>query len=180
MTVRLNGDGHNEQTSRIGSMVKSRCMHRDVIGAISAVQMDGSGGLQPVLVVDLVGEIFAADGAPRFSRGVSHHPVPGAPVLAATEEDLRAIFARSSESNIRLGALYDNPAQPAYVHVDDLLSKHFAVLGASGSGKSCTAALILTKILEQHPSAHILLLDPHNEYATAFGPLADVINVDNL
>ncbi len=179
MTVRLNGDGHDEQTSRIGSMVKSRCMHRDVIGSISAVQVDGADR-QPVLVVDLVGEIFENGAGPRFTRGVSHHPVPGAPVLAATEEDLGVIFTRPSDTNIRLGALYDNPLQASNVHVDDLLSKHFAVLGASGSGKSCTAALILSKILEQHTNAHMLLLDPHNEYATAFGPLADVINVDNF
>ncbi len=173
MTVRLNGGDHDENTSRIGSMVKSRCMHRDVVGTISAVHADS-------LVVDLVGEIFSAGGGTRFSRGVSHHPIPSAPVLAATEDDLRAIFARPSQSNIRVGALYDNPAQPAYVQIDDMLGKHFAVLGASGSGKSCTVALILSKILEQHPNAHILLLDPHNEYASAFGPQADVVDVDNL
>lgn len=180
MTVRLDGDGHDEKTSRIGSMVKSRCMHRDVVGTISAVQSDGLGSQHATLVVDLVGEIFVGDDGPRFSRGVSHHPVPGAPVLSATEDDLRAIFARSGQSNIRLGTLYDDPGQAAYVQIDDLLSKHFAVLGASGSGKSCTVALILSKILEQHPNAHILLLDPHDEYPTAFGPLAETINVDNL
>lgn len=180
MTVRLNGDGHDERTSRIGAMVKSQCMHREVIGSISAVQADVTGGRHPILVIDLVGEIFAGDGAPRFVRGVSHHPVPGAEVFPATEEDLKAIFARPSRSNIQLGALYDDPAQSAYVQIDDLLSKHFAVLGASGSGKSCTVALILSKILEQHPNAHVLLLDPHNEYASAFGPLAEVINVENM
>lgn len=180
MTFRLNGEEHDEKNSRIGSMVKSRCMHREVVGTISSVQSDGVEGHHAVLVVDLVGEIFVGDEGPRLRRGVSHHPVPGAPVLAATEEDLRAVFARPSQSNIRMGTLYDNPAQPAYVEIDDLLSKHFAVLGASGSGKSCTVALILSKILEQHPNAHMLLLDPHNEYPTAFGPLAEVINVDNL
>lgn len=180
MTVRLEGDGHDERTSRIGAMVKAKCVHREVIGTISAVQADGNGGRHPILAIDLVGEIVTGDEGPRFVRGVSHHPVPGAPVLPATDDDLNAIFARPSDSNIQLGALYDNPAQPAYVQIDDLLSKHFAVLGASGSGKSCTVALILSKILEQHPNAHVLLLDPHNEYATAFGPLAEVISVENM
>lgn len=180
MTVRLAGDGGDETTSRIGSMVKSRCMHRDVIGTISAVQADASATQPPVLVVDLIGEIFSDESGQRFTRGVSHHPVPGAPVLAASEEDLRSIYSRSSNANIRVGTLYDNPAQPAFLNIDDLLSKHFAILGASGSGKSCTVALILRNILEQLPNAHVLLLDPHNEYPTAFGPMAEVINVENL
>lgn len=180
MTVRLDGDGHDEQTSRIGSMVKSQCMHREVIGTISAVQASRAGDQHPVLVVDLVGEIFGGNGEPRFMRGVSHHPVPGAPVEAVTDEDLRAIFSRSSDSSIHVGALYDNAAQPAFVQIDDLLSKHFAVLGASGSGKSCTVALVLDRILERHRNAHVLLLDPHNEYASAFGSAAEVINVENL
>ena len=180
MTVRLDGDGHDERTSRIGAMVKSRAGGREVIGTISAVQTDGFRGEHPVLVVDLVGEILLQDSQPHFVRGVSHHPVPGAPIEPATEEDLSVIFTRPSRSNIELGALYDNPSQHAYVEIDDLLSKHFAVLGASGSGKSCTVALILSKILERHPNAHVLLLDPHNEYASAFGPLAEVITVDNL
>ena len=48
------------------------------------------------------------------------------------------------------------------------LGKHLAILGTTGTGKSCTTALILRSILEKNPAAHILLLDPHNEYATAF------------
>ncbi len=50
----------------------------------------------------------------------------------------------------------------------------------TGSGKSCGVTCILSAILADHTSAHILLLDPHNEYATAFGDLAEVVNVDNL
>src|SRR5437879_10876945 len=64
--------------------------------------------------------------------------------------------------------------------MDPLLTRHFAVLGSTGSGKSCTATLILSAIAAEHPNAHIVLLDPHNEYATAFGELAEVIDVDNL
>ena len=54
------------------------------------------------------------------------------------------------------------------------------MLGATGSGKSCAVTLLLSAIIEQHPNAHVLLLDPHNEYAAAFGDLAEIINVDNL
>ena len=48
---------------------------------------------------------------------------------------------------------------PAMVKIDELLGKHFAVLGTTGTGKSCAVALILRRILEKNPQAHILLLD---------------------
>jgi DNA helicase HerA-like ATPase len=97
-----------------------------------------------------------------------------------TEQDMGYIFAPPSSALMRLASLYDNANQPVNVHVDELLGKHFAVLGSSGSGKSCSVALIITKILEHHPNAHVLLLDPHNEYSSAFPELAEVLNVDNM
>ena len=66
------------------------------------------------------------------------------------------------------------------VRVDELLGKHFAILGTTGTGKSCTTALILRSILEKNPAAHIVLLDPHNEYATAFTEWAEVISPRNM
>ena len=75
---------------------------------------------------------------------------------------------------MRVGCIRQDPSIPAMVRVDDLLGKHFAILGTTGTGKSCTTALILRAILEKNPAAHIVLLDPHNEYATAFGEWAEV------
>jgi len=60
------------------------------------------------------------------------------------------------------------------------LRKHFAVLGTTGSGKSCAVSLLLSAILADYPMAHIVLIDPHNEYGRAFAKAAEVINVDNL
>ena len=66
------------------------------------------------------------------------------------------------------------------VRVDDLLGKHFAILGTTGTGKSCTTALILRSILLKNPAAHVVLIDPHNEYASAFGDWAEVISHRNM
>ena len=63
---------------------------------------------------------------------------------------------------------------------DNLLGKHFAILGTTGSGKSCAVALILRAILERHRNAHILLLDPHNEYSRGLGEFAEILNPGNL
>jgi hypothetical protein len=133
------------------------------------------------LVVDLLGEIVpSAEGPAQFHRGVSHHPIPGAPVRFATGADLTAVYTRPSASNVSVGTLYHDPARPAFVLIDELLAKNFALLGATGSGKSCAVTLIIGAILNDHPNAHIVVLDPHNEYARAFGASAELINIDNL
>src|SRR5204863_4978063 len=102
------------------------------------------------------------------------------PVFGTSDLELAAIFAPPSGTNLRIGSLFHDPARPALLLMDPLLTRHFAVLGSTASGKSCTATLILSAIAAEHPNAHIVLLDPHNEYATAFGELAEVIDVDNL
>ena len=63
---------------------------------------------------------------------------------------------------------------------NELLGKHFAVLGTTGSGKSCSVTVLLQAILDIAPSGHIILLDPHNEYAKAFGNRAEVIDPTTL
>lgn len=66
------------------------------------------------------------------------------------------------------------------VQVDELLGKHCAILGSTGTGKSCGVAVLLRAILEQNQQVHMLLLDPHNEYARCFGSQAEVITPDDL
>jgi DNA helicase HerA-like ATPase len=69
---------------------------------------------------------------------------------------------------------------PAFVVTDSLLGKHFAVLGTTGAGKSCAVTVILRSILAEHPTGHVVLLDPHNEYASAFADMAELLNPSNL
>ena len=162
---------------RVGSMLKVAVAERDVVGRASAIELEPGSAGRHLIVVDLVGEVTEEQ---TFSRGVSYHPIPGAPVYLASDDDLTAVFLRPGVDNIRIGTLYDNPEQAAYVQIDELLGKHFAILGSTGSGKSCTVALILDAILRTHPWSHILMLDPHNEYASAFGDQAEVLNVENI
>ena len=129
----------------------------------------------------LLGESLGPD-APDFlfQRGVSVSPRLGAGVTLATSDDLARIYARPTKSSVVIGALQQDPSVPAYVVVDDLLGKHFAVLGTTGSGKSCTVAVLLRSVLAAHKSGHIVLLDPHDEYAAAFGDLAETVSPDDL
>jgi uncharacterized protein len=165
---------------RIGALVKMPTADDfEVVGAIRALRAEASAGVSAT--IELLGALRpSATDRPRYGPGISQHPVLGTPVLAPTEIDLSVIYARPSVDNIRIAALYDDPARPAFVAIDELLGGHFAVFGMSGSGKSCAVALILQTILANHPNAHIIVVDPHNEYSAAFGDLAEVINIDNL
>ncbi len=181
MTVAVDEKRATDSAVRLGATLKVRCADNDVLGSIRSVQANGSTQAHRVLTVDLLGEIRGAarkDGT--FKRGVTHYPVSGAAVHPATNADLKRVYSQPSPSSIRIGTLADDAEQPVLLSMNDLLAKHFAVLGATGSGKSCAVALILYAILKDCPHAHIMLLDPHNEYSAAFGELADIVNVDNL
>ncbi len=81
---------------------------------------------------------------------------------------------------MRIGTVHLNRSQPVLISPDDLLGKHFAILGTTGCGKSCAVSLILQRILETHANAHVLLLDPHNEYPRAFAGQAEILGPDSL
>ena len=181
ITVHPEADRGNEALFRVGVMVKTRCADHEVVATISAIRCEGNDPSKRLLIADLLGEIVPSDGGTsRFRRGVTQHPVSGATVAAVTDDDLTAIFAPTSRSSVRIGTLHHDARQPAFVLVNELLRQHFAVLGTTGSGKSCAVTLLLASILADYPMAHVILIDPHNEYARAFGNAAEVINVDNL
>ncbi len=130
----------------------------------------------------LVGELWkATDGTPNsFNRGVTVYPALGDRVRVARKHELEMAFCGDGKASVRVGCIRQDSSIPAMVRVDDLLGKHFAILGTTGTGKSCTTALILRSILQKNPAAHIVLLDPHNEYATAFQEWAEVISPRNM
>ena len=181
VTVNPEADLGDEGLFRIGAMVKVGSGNREVVATISAVRFESNSPSKRILFADLLGEIVPSNEGPsRFRRGVTQHPISGTPVVAATDADLTTIFAPLSRSNVRIGTLHHDARQPAFVMVNELLRKHFAVLGTTGSGKSCAVSLLLSAILADYPMAHTILIDPHNEYGRVFGKTAEVINIDNL
>ena len=131
----------------------------------------------------LVGELWRGkDGKiESFKRGTTIYPSLGDRVRVANKSELTLAFCgTNSAGSVRVGCIRQDTSIAAMVNVDDLLGKHFAILGTTGTGKSCTTALILRAILEKNPNAHLVLLDPHNEYSTAFGDWAEVISPRNM
>lgn len=135
-----------------------------------------------IIEVEFFGELPRDDyGRPQsFRRGVSCYPSLGDVLHRASTEELGKTYACDTETAIRVGHIAQDPAIPAMIKIDEMLGKHFAILGSTGTGKSCTVALILHRILEKCPQAHVLLLDIHREYAHSFGEKAEVISPSNM
>ena len=163
---------------------QSRTVVLAIVSALSVpvpAQREGEGEIW-IAELGLVGELWKArDGkAGTFNRGVTIYPLLGDRVRCATKPELELAFCGDMHNAVRVGCIRQDSSIPSMVRVDDLLGKHFAILGTTGTGKSCTTALILRAILEKNPAAHIVLLDPHNEYATAFTEWAEVVSPRNM
>ena len=171
----------------MGTLLAIETENTVVLAIISALdapvpaQRDGNVEIW-IAELGLVGELWRdKDGqAVTFARGVTCYPMLGDRARVASKAELEASFCGDPNSSVRIGCIRQDSSIPAMVCVDELLGKHFAILGTTGTGKSCTTALILRSILEKNPAAHIVLLDPHNEYATAFGDSAEVISPSNM
>lgn len=135
-----------------------------------------------VLEVDLMGELVREDDGylRTFRRGCSIYPRLGDSLYVASHTVLEKAYHFSSHNSVMIGAIHQDPSIPAVVKIDELLGKHFAIVGSTGSGKSCTVALILRQILQHHRNAHIVLLDPHNEYDACFTETAELVRLGDL
>jgi len=134
-----------------------------------------------VAQLDLIGEIRSGENdAAYFQRGITSYPAMGDPVIFIGSRELRLIFQNSSVRMIEVGRLHHDSDIPAGIEVDEMLSKHFAVLGTTGVGKSSAVTLLLQEILQARPDLRVLLLDVHNEYGRCFGECAQVLNPSNI
>jgi DNA helicase HerA-like ATPase len=167
-------------SGQVGSQVKMTVGDNWLIANVRT--MRGEAGGEVVALVDFLGEgTRAANGQlGNFRRGVTRYPIPGAPVLPVSTEDLRAVFAASDEPHVEIGTVYPTDDIRGALYVDPMLSKHFAVLGSTGTGKSTSVALILHRISQLSPEGHIVMIDPHGEYSAAFKNCGEIFNVDNL
>ncbi|HXC49684.1 MAG TPA: DUF87 domain-containing protein [Candidatus Limnocylindrales bacterium] len=173
---------------QVGAIARIQTGHSTVFGMISSLRTENPS-FPPVadekhfFEMELLGEAMLDVGTGSegtFQRGVSVYPGLGSEIYTATRADLERVYARPAASNVRVGAIHQDRSLPAFVTTDHLVGKHFAVLGTSGSGKSCTVALLLRAILDQNTCGHIVLLDPHNEYRQAFGERAEVVSPQNM
>ncbi|MCZ6763394.1 MAG: DUF87 domain-containing protein [Alphaproteobacteria bacterium] len=168
---------------RVGNMLRIKTPETNLFGLIDEITQDqAANGAEPFwgrVEIDFIGELLDSE-RDRFKRGVTFYPRLGDQVFPAEPGDFDIVYAPPKGSSFTIGSLHQHDDVAAHIMTNELLSTHFAVLGTTGSGKSCTVAMILRSILDNHPSGHVILLDPHNEYYHAFGNRAEVVNTSNL
>jgi uncharacterized protein len=159
-----------------GSHIKIEVRDRSVIGIVSSIKMENSG--QPSTGPDgartlgrrvadciLIGSMGATGG---FIRGVAIYPTVGQRVKMVTQDEMKRIFSEFNEYEFSFGHPSQAEDQRAYINVDHFFGQHIAVVGSTGCGKSCTVVSILQEAIRKYPDTHIVVLDLHGEYSTAF------------
>jgi uncharacterized protein len=134
-----------------------------------------------VIEAELQGEIRVnSEGREEFSSGISNYPYLGAIAHRIRSGDLVRIYDAGKGSSCVIGKLTQDDTVDAAIHIPSMLSKHFAVVGSTGVGKSTAVSLLLHKAIASDPKLRVLILDPHNEFAAAFPDHSVVVDTDTL
>ncbi|WP_449221198.1 ATP-binding protein [Tistrella mobilis] len=142
-----------------------------------------------VIEADMLGEAWfnPAEKELTFKRGVSTYPLPLQAVHLITKEETDKLFASAEKASedgadrlVPIGFYVGATRVSCRANIDKLFGHHCAILGSTGSGKSSAVAAVIHSILEhqcrpeQGTRPCIILIDPHGEYASAFGNRAKV------
>lgn len=186
-------EGKSYRVGQVGSFVRIPQGYHNLYGIVSeagtsaipetAAATDEDSGERWV-TVQLIGEMMGSS----FERGISQYPNVNDEVHLVTDTDLSIIYGADEQGQAVIGRLANADSIPVRIDIDKLVTRHCAVLGSTGSGKSTTVASFLRSLacgLENEdtsfPSSRILLLDLHGEYVSALGSCAKVfrINAEN-
>ena len=179
-------EGRTYRIGQVGSFVRIPQGYQDLFGVVAEVRAspvpikgDNQHDTGRWMVVQLVGESIGG----QFERGISQYPNIGDSVHITTESSLARIYGTEQSGQVTIGHLSSAESIPAKISLNELVTRHSAILGSTGSGKSTTVASILRSITAQtdpsdFPSARVLMLDIHGEYSKALSDVATVFSVD--
>ncbi|MGY1889302.1 ATPase [Pseudomonas jessenii] len=181
-------DGQGYRVGQIGSFVRIPIGFSDLYGIVSQV---GASAIPENknsdeeqnnrwMRIQLVGE-GERNGA--FQRGLSQYPTIGDEVHLVSEKELKAIYGRPDRPYfVKLGHVSNAESIPALIDINRLVTRHSAVVGTTGSGKSTTVASIMNALsnVEKYPSSRIIMLDLHGEYGAALSDRADIFKINSF
>src|SRR5438094_2831815 len=178
-------EGRIYQIGQVGSLVWVPQGGVDLIGTVIMLGIaELVPPVEPALVpqqgerwiqFQLLGEI---DSGGTFRRGVSSYPAVDDAMNLATPAQLRPIYPRPGQNRIRVGTLSTSRGHVVALDLGKLVTRHSAVVGSTGSGKSSTVARVLQAVISSNlRRANILVIDPHGEHAAAIGVDATVRSV---
>ncbi|MGY3695066.1 DNA helicase HerA-like ATPase [Bradyrhizobium sp. USDA 3240] len=178
-------NGRVYRVGQIGSFVRIPLGFLNVYGIVSmvgAAEVRGDATLgslstsaECTLEIKLIGEAYRGS---AFQRGLSIYPTVDDEVHVVTEDDLAKIYAPSGSSSVCIGSHSASESLAATLELDKLVTRHGAILGSTGSGKSNTVAAILKAITNGDlPKAQVIVIDPHGEYGAAFQGKSRVFSI---
>lgn len=134
--------------------------------------LDNRQWLNMVLVGEQIGR--------KFSRGVSQSPTTGDKIHLVTIKDLDIIYGGYDEKNsITVGNISISESLNAKIDLNKLISRHCAILGSTGSGKSNSVGILLNAIASKDfKSSRILVIDPHGEYNSVLKNKSKVFKIN--
>jgi hypothetical protein len=179
-------EGECYRIGQVGSFVRIPLGFVDLYGIVSQV----GAGASPLkeeektlygnrwLQVQLVGE---GKRGGQFHRGVSQHPTIDDKVHIVTEKDLYSIYGPGDPTDfVEIGHLASSESIPTFIDINKLITRHSAVVGTTGCGKSTTVAGLLYSLsdLDHYPAARIVVLDIHGEYSKALSDRSTVFRIN--
>lgn len=151
--------------------------HR-VVGIVTSVYISGrSDPLDRTLLLsqddkalyELEATVVGRFEGSEFKSGLTGYPPLHAPVEAATPHEVQSIFMPKGGKSLRIGVSAVASEQAVHLDANLLLGHHCAVVGSTGSGKSCTVTAVIDGLLDHGiPNGHIVIFDINGEYAQSF------------
>lgn len=180
--------GRTHRVGQVGSFVRIPQGYNNLYGIISETSEsssvdDISNSLQIKrrwVKVELVGEVIGEE----FERGIGQYPSINDEAHIVTDEDLKLIYGNQDSGQIVIGKLSSSDSIDVSVDLEKLVTRHSAVLGSTGSGKSTSVSSLLRSIVCNdednvvYPSSRVVLIDIHGEYSAALKDIAKTFSIN--
>lgn len=191
--------GRSYSVGQLGSVIKLHVGRKVIFATVSLLRLQSdeeaaaiaasTGSAvstfdKRVIEADLLGEAWwqPKDEKLDFRRGISTFPLPLQSVFLMTKSETERLFASVESArddgidcHVAIGHYVGAARVTCRANIDKLFGQHSAILGSTGSGKSGTVASILHSVIAHQPiegqpsNPRIVIIDPHGEYAAAFG-----------
>lgn len=145
---------------------------------VSAVQSKDADTINYTVSCTPIGCYSETEDGISFRQGGVNLPSPTEPVYLPDDEVINAIFSSNDNFSFQIGSLSNNDAVNYFVDGNKFFGKHIAVVGSTGSGKSCAVARLLQNIMrinnghnenaDSLKNSHVIIFDIHAEYQSAF------------
>jgi len=178
-------EGRTHKVGQVGSFVRIPQGYNDLYGVVgssnenSTIDYDENvSSDNRTIIVELIGESSCG----FFDRGISQYPSVGDDVHMVLDSDLKVVYGSKSENFVTVGKLASSESIDVNLDIDKLVTRHSAVVGSTGSGKSTSVSGLLRSICQldgkTDNSARILLVDMHGEYSSALKDISKVFSVE--